>query len=64
MTALFIASFTEQWLKTKDHIPAIVGLISTAICLILFGPDRFLLPAMLIITLVLSLLRGRKGAKE
>ena len=64
MTALFIASFTEQWLSTKDHIPALTGLISTAICLVIFGPDRFLIPAMLIITLILSLLRNRKSRKE
>ena len=64
MTALFIASFTEQWLSTKDHIPALTGLISTAICLVIFGTDRFLIPAMLIITLILSLLRNRKSRKE
>lgn len=64
MTALFIASFTEQWLSTKDHIPALTGLISTAICLVIFGSDRFLIPAMLIITLILSLLRNRKSRRE
>ena len=59
MTALFIASFTEQWLNTRDHIPALTGLLSTLLCLILFGPGRFLIPAMLLMTLVLSLLRRR-----
>ena len=64
MTALFIASFTEQWLTTRDHVPALTGLIGTAVCLAIFGPERFLIPAMLLITLVLTLLRGRKeGAK-
>ena len=60
MTALFIASFTEQWLTTKDHIPAITGLGSTLLCLLVFGRDRFLIPAMLLITLILTLLRGRE----
>ena len=60
MTALFIASFTEQWLQTKDHIPALTGLIGTAVCLAVFGSERFLIPAMLLITLILTLLRGRK----
>lgn len=60
MTALFIASFTEQWLSAKDHLPALTGLLSTAACLAVFGPDRFLIPAMLLITLVLTLLRGRE----
>ena len=63
MTALFIASFTEQWLKTKEHIPALTGLLSTLLCLLLFGPERFLIPAMLLITLILTLLKGRLGGK-
>lgn len=29
MTALFVAAFTEQWLTTKDHVPALTGLICT-----------------------------------
>ena len=60
MTALFIASFTEQWLTSKDHIPALTGLLSTLLCLVLFGSGQFLIPSMLLITLVLTLLRGRK----
>ena len=63
MTALFIASFTEQWLRTKEHIPALTGLLSTLLCLLLFGPERFLIPAMLLITLILTLLKGRLGGK-
>lgn len=68
MTALFIASFTEQWLTTRNHIPALTGLLGTFLCLLIFGPGRFLIPAMLLITLVLTLLRGRmrtrKGAAQ
>ena len=60
MTALFIASFTEQWITSKDHIPALTGLICTALCLIVFGAERFLIPAMLLITLILTLIRGRE----
>lgn len=60
MTALFTASFTEQWLTTKDHIPALTGLLSTLLCLAVFGKERFLIPAMILITLVLTLLRSRE----
>lgn len=60
MTALFIASFTEQWLSTHDHLPALTGLLSTFICLLVFGPKQFLIPAMLLITLVLTILRGKE----
>lgn len=62
MTALFIAAFTEQWLKTKDHIPALTGLGCTLLSLLTFGKDNFLIPAMLMITLVLTLLRRREEA--
>lgn len=63
MTALFIASFTEQWLSAEDHVPALTGLLCTALCLVLFGRERFLIPAMLLITLVLTLLRRREEAR-
>lgn len=63
MTALFVASFTEQWLTTKDHIPAITGLLGTLLCLVVFGRENFLIPAMLLITLVLTLLRGKEEGK-
>ena len=60
MTALFAASFTEQWLTAKDHLPALTGVLCALACLILFGPENFLIPAMLAITLVLTLLRSRE----
>ena len=63
MTALFIASFTEQWLTSGDHFPALTGLLGTLACLILFGPGRFLIPAMLLITFVLTLRRRRTEEK-
>jgi 4-azaleucine resistance transporter AzlC len=62
MTALFIASMTEQWLTTKDHVPALVGLLGTGLCLIVFGKENFLIPAMLLITCLLTLLRRREEA--
>ena len=62
MTALFIASFTEQWLSAGQHLPALTGLLGTLACLLFFGPERFLIPAMLLITLVLTLLQGRLSA--
>ncbi len=64
MTALFIASFTEQWLTSKDHIPACTGLVCTFLCLIVFGKENFLIPAMVFITLVLTFLRKREEAEE
>ena len=65
MTAMFVVIFLEQWLKDKDHTSALVGLAVSAACLVFFGPDDFIIPAMLAILGVLTLLRGtleRKGA--
>jgi len=61
MTALFIASFTEQWLSTRDHTPALIGLGATALCLLLFGKDVFLIPSMVLIATALILMRRRCG---
>ena len=63
MTALFIAAFVEQWISSGDHIPAITGVLSTLICLLIFGAENFLIPSMLLITFVLTLLRGRLEGK-
>ena len=63
LTALFISIFTDQWIKTKDHLPAILGVSLSALSVLIFGADRFLIPAMLAITLALAALkRVRKGA--
>ena len=59
MAALFLASFAEQWGKKDSRIPGLTGLLCTLLSLLVFGPERFLIPAMLLITLVLTLLRGR-----
>ena len=63
LTALFVTIFVEQWLSTKNHIPALVGTLATAACLFLFGRDIFLIPSMVIIALTLTLLRknGRRA---
>lgn len=59
MTALFVVIFVEQWLSAQNHIPAVLGVLISMACLILLGPARFVIPAMIGITLSLALLRGR-----
>ena len=63
MTALFVVIFTEQILEAADYLPAITGVAASVICLIIFGPDRFLIPAMLAITAVLAVY-SLKGTKK
>jgi len=57
MTALFVTVFVEQWLSTKEHRPALFGLAISTICLIIFGSSNFLIPAMILISVALLLLR-------
>ena len=58
MTALFVVIFLEQWLRDRDHTPALVGLSLSFICLAIFGPDHFIIPAMLAILAALTVLQG------
>ena len=59
LTALFVTIFVEQWLSTKDHRPAIIGVAATTICLLLFGADIFLIPSMAAIAALLIMMKGR-----
>lgn len=57
MTALFVVIFVEQWESTGNHIPALLGLSISVLCLLLFGADNFLIPAMIGITAGLFLMK-------
>ena len=53
MTALFIVIFVEQWFEKKNRFPAIVGVVASLICLLIFGKDSFILPSMIVIMVIL-----------
>lgn len=57
MTAMFVVIFMEQWLKEKKHTSALLGLALSLLCLILFGATYFILPAMAMILISLTVLR-------
>ncbi len=57
MTALFVIIFVEQWESGKSHVPAVLGLVISVGCLIAFGADYFLIPAMCLIAAALLLIR-------
>lgn len=64
LTALFVTMFTEQWLSTKHHLPAIIGVVSTVLCLVLFGRDVFLIPSMVLIAVLLTVTRKTGRRKD
>ncbi len=57
MTAMFVVIFMEQWLKEKNHVSSLLGLGISLLCLIAFGADNFIIPAMLALLAVLTLMR-------
>lgn len=67
MTALFLVVFLEQWKSTKDHASAVLGVFVSLVCLILFGPDGFLIPSLIVIPVLLTAarrFRGKEGVSD
>ena len=64
MTAMFVVIFLEQWLKEKEHSASLIGLAVSVLCLVVFGPDSFIVPTMVLIVGLLALLRKPLEKKE
>lgn len=62
LTALFVTIFVEQWLSTKNHLPACIGLGASILCRVIFGSGAFLIPSMGLIALLLLLTRRKEAA--
>ncbi len=63
MTALFVVMFINQWEESKSHRSALTGVGCTLLCLLLFGSQSFLLPAMALIILCFTFF-GTKENRE
>ncbi len=57
MTAMFVVIFLEQWGQDRSHTSALLGLGLSALCLVIFGADNFIIPSMLALLVALTLLR-------
>lgn len=64
MTAMFVVIFLEQWLKDKKHINSIIGIVMSILCLIIFGANNFIIPAMIGIIALLTLSRKSLDKEE
>lgn len=64
LTALFVSIVTEQWIANKDHMPALIGIGTSLVCLLIFGGDNFLIPNMFAITAGLSMLRAFRKKED
>ena len=63
MTALFVTIFVDQWREARSHLPAVIGLCSSVVCLLIFGGSNFILPSLIITVGLLMALRGRLEGK-
>lgn len=57
MTAMFVVIFLDQWRKEKGHAASLFGVGVSLVCLLLFGPDSFLVPTMACVICLLTLFR-------
>ncbi|KFI48968.1 AzlC family ABC transporter permease [Bifidobacterium biavatii] len=57
LTALFLVIFLDQWMGQKRHVPAMVGVLASALCLVLFGADRFMIPSLVLMLVLFVVLR-------
>ncbi len=54
LTALFVTVFCDQWIHSDSHFYAVTGVLASVLCLLVFGADNFLIPAMILIFVVIS----------
>lgn len=54
LTALFVVIFTGQWENRGGRPFALLGLAATGGCLLIFGTENFIIPAMAVILAVLA----------
>ena len=57
LTALFVTILLDQLKGAVSRLPAVVAVFSAIICLLIFGPDNFILPSLIITVAALTLLR-------
>lgn len=64
LTALFITVFIDQWRTAEKHRWAVIGVLISVVCLLVFGAEKFLIPSMLIITAVLLAIHTKGDARN
>lgn len=47
------------WLKEKNHFSSLMGIAVSAVCLICFGADSFMIPTMAAIVIILAISRNK-----
>jgi 4-azaleucine resistance transporter AzlC len=58
LTALFVVILINQWQQTKNHIPAMIGIVSAILCRLIFGSSNFIIPSMFCILFLVTWLKA------
>ena len=58
LTAMIVVLFLEQWKKKENRPAGVIGLACAAVSLAVFGADKLVIPAMVLV--LAALLGGRK----
>ncbi len=67
MTAMFTVILMNQWIKSgtslktilQDHVSELTGIGASIVCLMIFGPESFIIPTMILILVILTIARPR-----
>lgn len=54
LTALFVVIFVDQWKSGQGHRAALIGVLASAVCVVVFGQSAFIIPAMVLILSVIT----------
>ena len=57
LTALFVTILLDQLKDAVSRLPAVVAVVSSVICLLIIGPDNFILPSLIVTVAALTALR-------
>ena len=57
LTALFVVIVVDQLRGADNRLPAAVAVLSSVLCLAIFGPDSFILPSLAVTVAALVVLR-------
>lgn len=63
LTALFIVIFLGQWKTRQGRKPAVIGVCCSAVCLVVFGPNHFIIPSMISIVAILTVFREKMAVE-
>lgn len=61
MTALFVTIVIDQWKRSTNHFPALLGFVSSIVFLLLVGASNFMLPTLVFTTVILTVSSRREA---